>query len=453
MRAEQIIFESRGVTARDQGETYVSVSDPADILTIQEIIPIPQDVASFENLENLESALDALIPLDARRIDDNAKNSGTLAAVIAHVTDANNQSQYWIRYLKQIPPGGIHGLWKTLRGYKYGKGHKQESLPIKPSDLVSDENYRSTDQLANAILDNIHSQMAGTGHEDFAPIMEQAVEQARTGKSTYISNAHEYSGVLQKYGGEYLGPLALIDATSSVGGNTSEVLKHFGLTNLAGSTVMFPQDTGMELIDSVVRTSDGIDLQISSKISKAGGAASSLSGVYKQITDEQRNEFQTGVKIIEILATKSAVSGPVQVAFDLGIIDKNAVAALESLDRASRNIGDITDDKLRAMVQAQPVQPGTLERNDYRVFYHALTAIVNAMMPVVNQNADFKAAMLAALNNNQYIQLITKGSKQGQDLALSYYTKFPAVFAGSPQLVNKSYFATGQKGRIGFKLK
>jgi hypothetical protein len=27
------------------------------------------------------------------------------------------------------------------------------------------------------------------------------------------------------------------------------------------------------------------------------------------------------------------------------------------------------------------------------------------------------------------------------------------VFAGAPQLYNKTYFATGQKGRIGFKMR
>ena len=61
--------------------------------------------------------------------------------------------------------------------------------------------------------------------------------------------------------------------------------------------------------------------------------------------------------------------------------------------------------------------------------------------------------MLAVLNNNQYVQLVTKGKQTGEDVSLTYFTKFPAVFKGSAQLVNKNYFATGQKGRIGFKLK
>jgi len=49
--------------------------------------------------------------------------------------------------------------------------------------------------------------------------------------------------------------------------------------------------------------------------------------------------------------------------------------------------------------------------------------------------------------------LVTKANQQGEAVSMQYYTKFPAVFKGAPQLVNKTYFATGQKGRIGFKLK
>ena len=78
---------------------------------------------------------------------------------------------------------------------------------------------------------------------------------------------------------------------------------------------------------------------------------------------------------------------------------------------------------------------------------------MNQVIPVVNAMEDFKLAMLEVLNNNQYVQLVTKGQQQGDDVSLSYFTKFPAVYAGSAQLVNKNYFATGQKGRIGFKLK
>lgn len=453
MRADEILYESRGVTARAPGETYVNVADPSDVLTIGDIATFPSEGAGFETLEELEASIMSAIPKGALRVDDNNPNAGMRAAVLAQVTDADGRPQVWVRYLKQIPAAGVHGLWKTLRGYKYGKGAKEESMPIKPSDLVTDENYRSTEQLANDVMSGINSQLSGSEHEALIATMDSAVKQARTGQSQYIEGANEYTGVLQKYGGEYLGPLALIDATASVTGNTAEMLDHFNLKSLSGSKIMFPQDTAMELIDSVIQTPDGQDIQISSKISKSGGAASSLSGVAKQLTDEHRKQYPQGTKIIELLATESAVNGPLKVARMFNLISQEDVQAMANLEKSSQNIQDLQSERLRTLTQNQGVQKGTLERPEYRVFFHALTAIMNQVIPVVNGNEEFKSAMMAALNNNQYVQLLTKGSKQGDNLALSYYTKFPAVFDGAPQLVNKVYFATGQKGRIGFKLK
>jgi hypothetical protein len=97
---------------------------------------------------------------------------------------------------------------------------------------------------------------------------------------------------------------------------------------------------------------------------------------------------------------------------------------------------------------------GVADRNapSYRVFFHALNAIVNNLIPVINNLPDFRDAAMAALNNNTYIQLITNGKKSGDDLILKYYTKFPAVYEGYPVVYNKSYSSTQQKGRLGFKL-
>jgi len=215
---------------------------------------------------------------------------------------------------------------------------------------------------------------------------------------------------------------------------------------------MFPQDTAMELIDSVIQLTNGRTLQISSKISTSGGAASSLSGIYKQMTPEIEQRFPQGSEIIKLLATESAVNGPLKVARMLNIIDQNDIQAFANLDKRSQNIADLQSDRLQQLTQQQGVAADTLERPDYRIFWHALTAVMNAVIPVVNNIDEFKNAMLEVLNNNEYVQLVTKGKQSGDAVSLTYFTKFPAVFKGAPQLVNKTYYATGQKGRIGFKI-
>jgi hypothetical protein len=450
MRAFELLSESRGVTARAAGETYVSDTDPNDILTIQDIRVLPDEGAdSYEDMDQMMQAVDSAIPDTNTRIDDNKPNSGTRAAILATVTDKDGKGQTWVRYIRAIPPQGVHTMWKTLRGYKFSKGAEQESVPIKPSDLVPDENFRSADQLAQQIKQGTQ------GLGDLGEVMSEAVDQAQRGQKQPIIGGMKYYNVLQKYGGEYLGPIALMSNPASVSGDTAKMMQQFGINNLNGSSVMFPQDTAMELIDSVIRTADGRSIQISSKISTSGGAASSLSGIYKQMTDDVKQRFPEGAKIIELLATESSVNGPLKVARMLNVIDNNDIQAMANLDKRTQNISDLQSERLQQMTQAQGVASGTQDRPDYRVFWHALTAVMNSIIPTVNANEEFKNAMLEVLNNNEYVQLVTKATKaSGRDaVQMEYYTKFPAVFKGAPQLVNKTYFATGQKGRIGFKLK
>ena len=446
MRAFELL-ESRGVSARASGETYVSDTDPSDILTIQDITVLPTEGDSYEDMDQMMQAVDSAIPDVNTRIDDNKPNSGTRAAILATVSDKDGKGQTHVRYIRAIPPQGVHTMWKTLNGYKFSKGAEQESIPIKPSDLVPDENYRSATELAQQIK-------AGSNDlGELGEVMEMAVDQALAGTNQPIPGGDKYYNVLQKYGGEYLGPIALMSKPNSVTGDTAKMMQQFGLNNFAGSRVMFPQDTAMELIDSVIMTQDGRSIQISSKISTSGGAASSLSGVYKQMTPEIEQRFSEGANIIKLLATESSVNGPLKVARMLNIIDDSDIQAMANLDKRTQNIGDLQSQRLQQMTQQQGVANGTQERPDYRVFWHTLTAVMNAVIPIVNANEQFKNAMLEVLNNNEYVQLVTKAVKQGDAVSMQYYTKFPAVFKGAPQLVNKTYFATGQKGRIGFKLK
>jgi len=446
MRAFELL-ESRGVSARAPGETYVSDTDPSDILTIQDITVLPTEGDSYEDMDQMMQAVDSAIPDTNTRIDDNKPNSGTKAVILATVSDKDGKGQTHVRYIRAIPPQGVHTMWKTLNGYKFSKGAEQESIPIKPSDLVPDENYRSATELAQQIK-------AGSNDlGELGEVMEMAVDQALAGTNQPIPGGDKYYNVLQKYGGEYLGPIALMSKPNSVTGDTAKMMQQFGLNNFAGSRVMFPQDTAMELIDSVIMTQDGRSIQISSKISTSGGAASSLSGVYKQMTPEIEQRFSEGTNIIKLLATESSVNGPLKVARMLNIIDDSDIQAMANLDKRTQNIGDLQSQRLQQMTQQQGVANGTQERPDYRVFWHTLTAVMNAVIPIVNANEQFKNAMLEVLNNNEYVQLVTKAVKQGDAVSMQYYTKFPAVFKGAPQLVNKTYFATGQKGRIGFKLK
>jgi hypothetical protein len=458
MRAKEFLSESRGVTARDPGQTYVSDTNPADVLTIQSIdIITPPGLMQFETPEAMLAAVDAAIPQGGEKINDNNPAMGegpsaSRAAIIATVTTANNTPQYWVRYIRAVPPQGVHTMWQTLRGYKFSQGSKEESIPIKPTDIIKDESSRTPQALAKAVNAGIAQQVNGTPYQNLAPIMNQAVNLALSGTVAPIKGGAEYARVVGKYGGEYLGPIAVV-AGGVTKGDITKMLAAFKIKSLAGTTIRFPQDAGEELIDSIFTLPNGSELNVSTKIHKGGGAASSLSGVAKQLNDNIRKKYPVGSMIIDNLGTMSAVDGPLFVAQALGILDEQDVNDILAISKAERNIRSITNPKVLKMVQAQGYQKDAEKNPAYRVLWHALTAVVNQVISRVNVMPEFHNAMMAALNNNNYLQLVTDVRNSGKtDITIDYYGKFPAVFQGRPEIRNKAYFVTGQKGRLGFKL-
>jgi hypothetical protein len=452
------IVESRGVTARDPGEVYVSDKDPNDKLTFQSSVVLPAEGYAYQTAEELEAAIQQTIPSDAERVDDNKPNKGTLAAIVVHTTKEEENgphSIYHVRYLKAIPAKGVHGTWATLKGYKYEKGARNESIPIKPSDIIDDEQFRSPQELAEMVKANVAAKVNGTEHQPLASIISQAVDLAMQGKKEPIIGGAQYSAVIGKYAGEFLGPIAVV-AGNVRNGDIGKMLNIYNLESLAGSTIMFPASLTTELVDSYIRTSKGIEIGVSTKLKQGGGAASSLKGIVALMTPEIRKAYPTGSKVIDLLGGESRTTfpayhqGPLDVAKMYGIIDDADIQAMNVVDRGSKNIADLGTKKLQALTSSQGVKE--MDNPAYRVYFHALAAIVNQMVIAVNDDEEFGDAMKAALNNNNFLQLLTDVKIRGKDLVLDYTGKYPAVFEGKPVLRNKAYFATGQKGRIGFKM-
>jgi len=448
-----LLRESRGITARVKGDQYVNVSDGNDVLTIQDVTVLhPEGKDGFDSLTDLQAAISAALPQAAAKIEDNKPTVKNHAAIVAHVKNVSGNDQYWIRYIEKVPSASVHGLWNTFRGYKYKTAKaKEETLAIKPSDLILDENLRNKDQLAKAVKDGVHRITDGTEDEDLAKVMDQAVDLAALGKVAPVKGGNKYATVVSKYGGEYLGPLALLSGKFN-GGDIGKAMQALEIKSFVGGKVRFSQNKTQELWDSLIDTKDGRQVQISTKMHEGGGAASSVSGVLKQITPEIEQQHPRAVQVMRLLGAGKADQGMIQAAVLYNLIDEQGAQAARSIPKDSRDINSITDAKLKSLVSSQGVGKDTLSRSDYRVFYHALMALANKVVAAVNADPEFATAMMKALNNNNYLQLVTKTTVSGEDISLDYYGKFPTEFSGKPVLKNKTYFGTGQKGRIGFKL-
>ena len=324
-----------------------------------------------------------------------------------------------------------------------GGGQESETIPIKPSNLIPDENYRDANEVATMIINGM--KQPGIPKSLANPII-QAVNIAQSNNINQpIKDGGEHLGIIQKYAGEYLGPLALI-ADNITDSDVTAALKAHNQTSFTGSKIMFPTSTTQTLIDSIVQFPNGIKMKISSKQKTGGGAASALSGL--KITPEIEKAYPSGTHIIKTLIEKSAILGPLILAVELGIIKEEDKVIMET--GKSLEVSQLSS-RLKEILSNQA---STTQSSGYRVFFHLMMGITNQLSVIVNSGKEFGKAVLAALNNNSYIQLLTNGQLWGaKDLKLSYSTKFPIVYKGEIVLwTQKNYYATGIKGKANFKL-
>lgn len=454
----QNLDESRGVSARQPGDVYVNVNNPEDTLTIIDIKFVrPENAYAFDTYEELEGALDQVIPQGGNRINDNSPNQSMRAAIVAEVETAGGERQYWVRYMKDLM--SMHNKWKAFRGYKFQAALETEALPIKPSDVIPDENPRSLNDLVNTIESNIDTALDGTSYEHIGELIQQVVKKAGTGSTEPIHfEKRSQAGIIAKYAGEYAGVIALL-SDNLTNMSISEIEERYEISGLAQSKVIFPQDTAGMLIDSYLVTPDGVRIGVSSKVHKGGGAASSLLGIYKMMPPDVAKRYPKGATIVKDFAALPAFSmnpqdagnlGPVVLARQMKIISPSDIEEIERLDRNEQNPDVLKSPRLRQILQNQGAAPGSMQRADYSVYYHILAAIVNLLVPRVNNEPEFVDVINATLRENSYIQILTKTNLSGNNVSFSYYAKLPDN--NRPFVYNKNYYVTGNKGRIGFKL-
>jgi len=458
MRALELIqlSESRGITARQPGEVYVNPTDQTDILTIVEIKMVkPIDGVAFETHEELLIALDQVIPDGGTQVNDNIPNSASKAAIVAEVETGDGKRQYHVRYLRDLKT--IHGKWLTFNGYKYRKALETESLPIKPSDLIPDENPRTASEVIATIKNNIDRALDGTQFEHMGEIIESVIDAAATTNTPIQFEKRSQAGIVAKYAGEYAGVIALLNDNIE-GISLSEIEDYYDVHDMKNSTIIFPQDTAAMLIDSYITTPKGKRLGVSSKMYSSGGAASSLLGIYKIMTPDLAKQYPKGATIIKDLAVLPAYSanpknagslGPVVLARQIGFINTNDIEEIEQLTLDDQDLSILKSDNLRKLISNQQISSDTT-RPEYSIYNHFLTAIVNKIVTYVNKEPQFTALINAVLRESSYIQVLTKTNVSGNNVTFSYYVKMPEN--NTPYIFNKTYYATGNKGRIGFKM-
>ncbi len=446
---ESRVIESRGVTARVAGERYINDKDTNDYRVIQSIKVInPPKTPAYKTPEELQAAIKDYLPKNAKVVNDNKQGSDLRAAIIVKVATPADDEEYWIRYIKAVPPTGVHHMWQTLRGYSYDNPRSaSEKIKLKPSDLIKDESPKNLKQLAIEIMSSVEAM----GDEELTDAMRQAVGHAVKGEDIQIKNAVKFATAISKYAGEYLGAMVLMSG-KLIKGDIKKAMDALDIKTLKGSKITFPQARLQELYDSTLTTSDGKILQISTKMHKTG-SGSSLSGVVKQLNDDIELKNPKGAKILRMLGGEiSGEAGVFKAAQEYKILSSSDIKEMLSMDKGSKDPNIIKSSRLKQLFANQKVTAGAPKRFGYTIRRHLMAAIANQTVKTINTDDEVLKTLMLALNNNNYLQVVTETSIAGKDVTMKFYTKYPTEFSGKPQLQNIAFWSTGEQGRIAFAL-
>jgi hypothetical protein len=472
------IDESVGFPNRKPGDTFVNPMDSADVVKFDELILLPlHDTGEikYDSVQDMESDLEELrnqYPDSEFYMLNQAKNS-LLSLYIVKLTNADNQSEFYVLYVRDLakPSGKLTAIPPGIKtpthgGYNFGsKISTSERISIKPSQVLPNEGPFSIEDIIRYL-----EKASGLSDvpDDLIAQMTGYLSSLASGQDHVIPNGVKYESIHQKYLGEYAAPFAV-----SLGYvENIATLKQAENALLSGdkwqsmNQAIFPASTSGMLIDSIM-TNGTVNVGVSSKAAKGGGAAASLGGIYDVILKNQDNpEFKSRVldvypeiiKVIEDIVTMTAVEGLFYAATELELIDKADLTRLEQMrtsvkqgqDRAENKMSKLTPNLRRFTKEIGADTSGAR----YSVFFHVTAGLAKAVGQQLNA-MPIEAAIKEILNFATMVQVYMTTQRVGEDLIVKPF-KFvwPPEYEGTVGVdYSKNFTSSEIRGKLSFKFK
>jgi hypothetical protein len=266
--------------------------------------------------------------------------------------------------------------------------------------------------------------------------------------------------------GESAAPIALVTGnfvTGSYREAEAALLTPIGLTWKGIKSVLFPGGGSNLLYDSYLRLNKTTSLKVSSK-DKKGGAAAAVTGLLKDIQENperfaevtDKPNYQEILKIINVIASNSAITGPLELAVKFGFIDSTDAANIQqNLGQAIKYNPQLPWATTPGVQSAFKRKGAKFEDPAYDMGYHALAGIAELVADHLNKMPGMSDFFKAVLERSTMIQVksrIAKGS--GGAFFNSFQVIYPPVFDGIIKVVaGNNYMSTRRPvGKISFKI-
>lgn len=455
-KVEQL-SESTGLAGRKPGASFINPDDK-DTIIFNELRFFPNGGGRYSPeeltaaIKQVEKDLGLTIKWENIR---NAKSGGFSLATFSH----NDETLAVGRYFQEIKPNFTDNYVPNviLGTYKFGGAAAAKTQAgLTPQDLLANKNNLSIADIMNQLASKL-----GTD----SPLYYVA-HYIATGQPLplEIDAPQDISfSAFRDYFGEILQPIALQKGLYT--GNAGEAAERFlGQDGFAGTTINFDTSKNAGLSDSILSTSDGRYIKVSSKGDKgAEASAKNLIDSINELADSPigkklLNKYSDTIAMIQQIQKEGQSGSPLYLGVKFKIIDQNEADTIRGLKSTRpvdlRNIEQLKNSGLSENLITLARSRATKTPEETNLFYHLLAVVAHRAAEQVNEKTDFSDTASDILNNGALVQVYTKADeRRGQWILKEFETRYPGTSIGGVILsASKNYSSTGIKGNFTFKI-
>ena len=444
------LTESTGLAGRKPGDVFKN--ENGDEVIFNDIKFFPEGGGKYtpEELEQSLSEIEEQVPGIVWQNSRSGRTGGF--ALISFGSFVIGQ------YLQEIKPTRTENKVSntfTVDGaiYKFGgKAAAKADAGLSPQDLLVDK--------LDLTIPNIMTQLAsslGTNNPLYAVAHNIAMGQPLP-MTFDAPEGVSFTG-FRDYFCEILQPMALQKGQYT--GNAGEAAAKFLGGSFQKTLISFDDSKTAGLSDSVMSTSDGRSVLVSTKGGK--GATASAKNLVDQIN--QLEETPDGEKflrkhsevvtLLREIQDAGQAGAPLMLGIRYGIIspdDAEMIRAFKKIGPVSmNNLGQLGLSKnLLKLAQSRK----TDDPDNVNLYYHLMASVAHKAAEEVNDKTKFSAAAADILNNGALVQVYTIASEgKGKWTLKEFNTVYPGESIKGVYLsAGKTYYSTGIKGNYTFKI-
>ena len=445
-----ILTESVGLANRKQGESFIN--DKGELLTFVGLNFYPDD-GKFNDKHDLAAQISNIEQRTSTQIEfTNQPSPKMLAFGVATFKDSENKVRLFGRYFVSINHIFTANFWPNSGipdGFKYNRASATKmSSGLMPQDILT----TLENQTPASILEQITIKFGKTH-----PLTSLTSKLVNKKALPATINVEKYPDIsfegFRDYFCEILQPIAVWNGLTS--GNADEAISvFFGAKGISGATISFSSGKNAGLYDSLLVSSSGQQIKISTK--GGLGAQASVGNLIESVDDLEvsgnttlRTQYSDVIDIIKLVKAKGYIDAPLALAEKYSIISSNESEIVRSMKKSKEFTLTPTLQKLyderAAGADASRLVP----------FYNMLAAVAYAVADFINENTNFSDAATDILNHSALVQVYTTASnpEPGEFVLQQFKSVFPSkLIAGVQFSPYKNYFSSGNKGNFTFKI-